>query len=367
MERVSDYVKKPEAVKMYLYHITIMCNHDEEMTSWFTRWHAQLIQFPAVKSRSPAFTSRQGAGKGEIILALQAMLGRLKVMETPNPAEDAFGKFNTLMVEALVVCFDELNAAALRLFLDRLKNAQTSGVINIEFKGQNKFMMNSIHRFMSAWNEGDPIPTGEDDRRNVIIRSSDELIGNTEYHVKFHAMLKDTNSVKSIYEYFKSTENFPDMALFHTVKPPVSDHHKDSKALNRSAPDIWLESFTQAKLDAFAAAGAAPCTIVVTPLVVYQQFTKWCGDHGFKYETNSQKLGIALKRLHTGGGVEKGAHDRGGDMKKFAIDVLGRHYGLSGRLQVAPLAIFEDDAPQPGDKRKAGDMSGGGVADDEML
>jgi len=259
MERVSDYVKKPEAVKMYLYHITIMCNHDEEMTSWFTRWHAQLIQFPAVKSRSPAFTSRQGAGKGEIILALQAMLGRLKVMETPNPAEDAFGKFNTLMVEALVVCFDELNAAALRLFLDRLKNAQTSGVINIEFKGQNKFMMNSIHRFMSAWNEGDPIPTGEDDRRNVIIRSSDELIGNTEYHVKFHAMLKDTNSVKSIYEYFKSTENFPDMALFHTVKPPVSDHHKDSKALNRSAPDIWLESFTQAKLDAFAAAGAAPC------------------------------------------------------------------------------------------------------------
>jgi len=31
------------------------------------------------------------------------------------------------------------------------------------------------------------------------------------------------------------------------------------------------------------------------------------------------------------------------------------------------LAIFEDDAPQPGDKRKAGDMSGGGVADDEML
>jgi len=70
MELVEVFTVKPDAVKLFLKHLEILCNHDAEMTSYLTRWIAQLVQYPGIKSRSPAFTSNEGAGKGELIETL---------------------------------------------------------------------------------------------------------------------------------------------------------------------------------------------------------------------------------------------------------------------------------------------------------
>jgi hypothetical protein len=52
------------------------------------------------------------------------------------------------------------------------------------------------------------MPTHAKDRRNLIIRSSDELLGNDAYFTKFRTLLADESVVRTCFDFFKSIPNF---------------------------------------------------------------------------------------------------------------------------------------------------------------
>jgi hypothetical protein len=94
MERVTDYNENTEGLMFILNHLKILCNNDENVFDYFTKWIGQMIQFPEIKSIVITLISDEGAGKGSFLKLMSLMLGSSRVFETTKPSRDVWGSIN---------------------------------------------------------------------------------------------------------------------------------------------------------------------------------------------------------------------------------------------------------------------------------
>jgi hypothetical protein len=179
--KTGDYTPNVDGMNTLLQHIKILCNNDDTVYNYFIFWIAQMIQYPEVKTVIITLISKQGAGKGTLIKLLTLLLGCNKVLETTKPSRDVWGDFNGMMAMSYLVNLNELNKKDTLDNIEQIKGLITDASLTINNKGVNQFKIISYHRFIITTNNENPIDTKEDDRRNVIIRSSDEKIGNKAY------------------------------------------------------------------------------------------------------------------------------------------------------------------------------------------
>ena len=195
-----------------------------------------MIQYPSVKSICPTFIAKQGAGKGSLIKLYKLMLGKEKILETRKPQRDVWGNFNGRMEHCFLVFFDEIGKEATAEAEGEIKGLITEPTLTINNKGINQFDINSYHRFHFTTNKLDPIKTTQDDRRNLIIRSSDELIGNKEYFANMYDnLLSNVNVIKTCYEYFKK---LPNLKTFNNIQIPHTEYQDNLKAGQNISKDI---------------------------------------------------------------------------------------------------------------------------------
>ena len=64
-------------------------------------------------------------------------------------------------------------------------------------KGKNAFTISSYHQFIITTDNDDPVQTDDDDRRNYVIRSGDELQGNIYYFKTINELIADDWSIAS--------------------------------------------------------------------------------------------------------------------------------------------------------------------------
>jgi hypothetical protein len=164
----DTFVWKQDALDIILNHISILCNHQKEVADYIIKWIGQMIQFPKVKSICPTLISKEGAGKGTLLLLIRRMLGDSKVMETTTPSRDVWGTFNNLMANSFLVVLNEMSKKDTTDAEGIIKGLFTDPKITINMKGVNPFEINSFHRFMITTNNEDPITSKKDDRRNLI-------------------------------------------------------------------------------------------------------------------------------------------------------------------------------------------------------
>jgi hypothetical protein len=237
----KPYIENDEALELILNHIKILCNHDEVAYDYLIKWIAQMIQFPQIKTVVITLISNEGAGKGTLMKLFAKMLGSKKILETCTPSRDVFGSFNGLMCDYFLVNLNEVSKAETKGNEGQFKQMVTDGKLTINCKGVAQYQIDSYHRLFLTSNHLDPITTKKDDRRNVIIRSSDEKIGDKDYFEEINDILDDQAIVKYIYEYFKS---IPKMNKFGSLPLPVTDYHENLKEGYRDFIDQWLEEYT---------------------------------------------------------------------------------------------------------------------------
>jgi len=317
MELVTEYKPNMEALKVIRDHIKVLCNHDMSVATYMEAWIAQMIQFPAVKSNQPTLISKQGAGKGTLLKLLSLMIGKDKYFETTNPSRDVWGDFNGRMAHSYLVNLDELSRKDTLNCEGKIRGLITNPNLTINEKNVKKFEIISYHRFFGTTNHEDPFKTEKDDRRNWIVRSSDELLGNVEYFNKMREYLADVNVLKTCYEYFK---NIPGMEYFNKLPMPVTEYQQDMKEMNMSPIENWIKSFT---LENYY-----EDTVELLDKKQYDLFVKWCQDTRCKYEISSLQFGVRLKRLALAG-ITNGKHTRAGNTKIFNIKLLRKYFGLT--------------------------------------
>lgn len=326
MELIDDYEPHLDAIELFKRHISILCNHDSTVSDWFIRWIAQAIQFPEIKTTMPTFVSKEGAGKNSLLELLHKLLGSKKIFETTDPARDVFGAFNSQMADSFLVILSELSPIDMKNASGKIKGLITDATISINTKGVKQYNVDSYHRFIVFTNNEEAIKPTKDDRRNVVIRCSDELCKPdktpeqlaiiNDYISKFRILLSDLNAQKTIYEYLKQ---IPDLDQFHTQPPPRTEFHKTQSELSMSPIEQWVREFTlfhHAKEEVKLSSGD-----------IYNQFREWAHINASKYECTKQQFGVRLTNLKLQG-LTKGEHTRSGETKIFNIPLLKTKYGI---------------------------------------
>jgi hypothetical protein len=185
----------------------------------------------------------------------------------------------------------------------------------------------SYHRFIITTNKEDPIATSQDDRRNIIIRTSDELIGNKEYFNKLHALLDDVNVIRTCYDYFK---NIPDLEKFNNIPLPKTSYQENLRLLDLSPPEQFLIEFCSKNEG----------LVEVENKDFYNQFNEFIQANNIEYNTTPLKFGVKIANLKIDG-VEKGRHTKTADYRNIDIDRVNKHFNIV--FQKHPFIEEEDE------------------------
>ena len=317
MELVKEYTPNMDALQMFRNHIKILCGNDENVAYYMECWIAQMIQFPAVKSICPTIISEQGAGKGTFLKIIAAMIGYDKYFETTSPSRDVWGDFNGQMANTFLINLDELCKKESMECEGKIKGLITNPLMTINEKGVKRYQIISYHRFIGTTNREDPIKTEKGDRRNMIVRASDELIKNMDYFNKINEYINDINAIKTLFEYFKS---IPDMVNFNKMKMPVTEYQQDMKDANTSPIEMWIKSFV---LDNYY-----EIEVEKYGREIFELFNEWCKKCNIDYKITLIQFGVRLKHLNISG-IEKGKHTNKGEKKLFKIQLLKNYFDLN--------------------------------------
>jgi hypothetical protein len=315
MELVKEYTEMPEELAFLRNHIKILCGNDANVANYIECWLAQMFQHPEIKSICPTFISKQGAGKGTFNNLIASMIGQTKYFETTTPSRDVWGDFNGRMADTFFVNLDELSKKEQQDSDGKIKGLITNPLMTINEKGVKQYSIKSFHRFLGTTNNEDPIKTSKDDRRNLIISSSNELIGNTAYFKKCYTMLKDVNVIKTCYEYFKNLQG-PE---FSEIPMPQTEYQNEMKDASISPLELWVKAFT---LEHFYEA-----QVEIIDKKQFEAFTDWCKKCKIDYNLTSMQFSVRLKRLNING-IENGKHTNKGNTKIFNIVVLKDYFKL---------------------------------------
>jgi phage/plasmid-associated DNA primase len=300
-------------------------------------WLAHMIQKPSEKSTHLILISEEGAGKSTFINTLSRLLGAGKVLETTEPEKNVWGPFNSLMINAFLVVLSEVDKRNSFSAEGRIKALITDPTLTINCKGKDQFEVRSCHRFISATNGLDPLVTHKNDRRNVIIRCSDEKVGDFEYFKKLATKMENPITLRSIYYKLKNQElgdwNFRDI--------PKTQFHENIVEGNKCPLESFMEYFTSKHLGTEF--------IDLYGKNMYENFEKWKEDYGYqRYEIKSS--GELIKRLKNNLKLPNGAiislpKDRNGIQQRYDINILKKAFNLEEGVKgvcLIPLPPEED-------------------------
>jgi hypothetical protein len=322
METITEWTEDKETIDFWVNHFHILCGKDETITDYFLDFLGQLIKYPSVKGGTAIdLISRQGAGKNTIFELCKIMFGSEKVFNCSDPSRDIWGQFNPQMKDAVFVLLNELNKKDTITAEGKIKDLITEPTYTLSSKGQKQITLPSYHRFLSFFNSdnGDaPKRTTKDDRRNLIIRSSDELIGNKTYFNNiYNFKLKDMNGIKCFYEFLKSR---PRVDTFHSIPLPTTEYQENLKESNRCPIEVFVEDFVREKYNEKG-------IVELLPKQMFDAFNSWKTNNGITYELNSKSFGVRLKNLNIVG-VNKGRHTNKGDLWEFDIPRLKKTFNI---------------------------------------
>ena len=313
---IKDFEEKPDELQQILKHILILCNNEQNIADYFIKWMAQMIQYPAVKSVCPTFISQEGAGKGTLLQIMRKVLGNKKVLETTKPSRDVWGSFNGIMKNSFLVNLNELSQKETLESEGVIKGLITDNALQINEKGVNQYEVKSYHRFIITTNKEEPIKTRKGDRRNFIIRCSDELCGKKSYFDDMYSLINDNDVMATFYKYLLDV---PRMDMFNLLDIPQTQYQSDLNELSIDPILLYITDFTEKNyyhMNDFN----EPIKEVFSN-EVYKDFIKWSKSRNIPYDVSSVKFAVRLKRLNING-ISQGARTNKGRKVIYDIDKL---------------------------------------------
>ena len=327
-EELNEYINT--AVAFLNHHIMIMTNRDIDVYEYFMGWLCFLFTHPALKSgKMPYFLGSPGNGKSELANLIRHLVGPDPItLTTSTPDRDVYGTFNPKMMTAYLIIIEELDEKQTKEYTGKIKHILTGTEIGVYPKGKNLITINSYHKMMALSNNiGDPpIASTEDDRRNLLIRCSDELIikknpiVNTQYFRDCREYSQDPRVQMVFYERLLEKYTNP---KFIEIQLPISQYQLLQQQSNREAVDLFLENYVRMN--------AESDQITKSNIELFGSFTNWATDTKCPYSTSQNKftrhLGSFIMKLPDDC-YHKTKHSRTGNGYILYIDALKIHYGI---------------------------------------
>lgn len=281
----DEWVENTTAVEYMKNHILVLCNYDEEVAKTMELWISHAFKYPKHKSFVPIFIGKQGAGKDMFFAWIEKMMGEKKKFETSTPEKNIWGNFNPFMKSAYLIHLSEFGRKNTQEYVGQIKAITTSGKVMINEKNKGEYQIDSFHRFIGASNFAEPIPIESDNRRYLLIHTSPDKIGNSEYFNEGWGYLNDKNAMKSMYEYFIHLQP-PESFQYHMIKE--TEYMEYLKDISRPQEECWVDYFVSnntkvGQIEKFKT------------LDLYNNYRRWCHESRQSYTMEKRKFLIQLK------------------------------------------------------------------------
>lgn len=287
-----------EEMEFILHHIKILCDHNEEVFEYVLNWVSQFLQYPHIKTTLIAMSSMEGAGKDSFLHLIKKMIGKGQVYETTRP-DDIFGRFNSVLANCRLVVLNEMNASDLQKYDKDMKMLITEDTIDIEPKGGKIYTMSSFHRLMLFTNKTDhPIQTSKGDRRKLITRSSDEMIGNRVHFDRLYGILENEDVLIGLFKFFMSRD-ITEFNLTRGREIPKTEYQETIKENYTNPVEDWIK-YLLGHIDPDSGFEQKE-TLVFNTLEQVASFHNYCSLAKIKLELSNVQLGVRITNLKIDG------------------------------------------------------------------
>jgi hypothetical protein len=177
-------------IKLILHHILVMlCNGSTSTYELFLDFYAHLIQKPTEKvTFALLLTSPQGIGKDTLYEFMEQMIGS-HLCACSNKLEEFLGKFNSLLENKLLVCFNEIETGQVHKTYNRIKSIITNTKTNIRRLYKDVYVSRDYAHITFHSNENTSIKMPLLQRRIVAIDCC-QTPGAKDYYVKLREEMK---------------------------------------------------------------------------------------------------------------------------------------------------------------------------------
>ena len=258
-------------IELHLFReqLFVLCNKQLDVFDYMEKWIAQFLQYPAEKTTCPVFVSQEGCGKGYFCNMLKRIVGDNKYLEVSDMKKVA-GTFNGLSKNAFIINLNEATATQAKSLHATLKAIITDTECVIEQKGIDAVKCKNYSRVIITTNESMPIKLKKDNRRFVLIRSSNEKKGNNEYWEARFKEMKDDNLIYTLFRYYTNITQFPNMDKFRSIPIPRTEYSVDCLKANRNYVSLFIEYLAEDNLSNNIT------TDILLNETLYSKWLEWC-------------------------------------------------------------------------------------------
>ena len=223
-------------------HMLSMCNYDPVAYEYLKYWIAFLLSYPAEKSSMPNIIGSPGSGKSEMVNFIISLIGESRCLVTSKPQDDVWGTFNSLISNKYLIILEELSEKQTTEYEGTIKDLISGGRLTINTKGIKQYKIDSYLKFIALSNTV-TCRSISGDRRNVLIKCSDEHIGDADYFAKLREYQTDKRIQMLFYERLLQ---LPDLSGFRCKPIPLTIYQKKIQNSNREDYDLFMEDWISA-------------------------------------------------------------------------------------------------------------------------
>ena len=207
----SDYEYDEHAVDVFLHHLKVLTNYEDQVYEFLLKWTAHIFQMTHMKPNvCPVMLGEQGIGKDMYLDTIATLMGSKKRYESTSPEQEVYGSFNPLLIDAIVVQLSEIDKSNTLGHIGHLKSLITAPTITINDKHKSPIVVPSLHRYIIVSNNEDPITQESGQRRFVSMYGSSRHKHNKGYFVHYLSTINgDKNALMSIYDMLMNVKAVP--------------------------------------------------------------------------------------------------------------------------------------------------------------
>lgn len=176
-------------VQLFLDHLALIFDGNNEATRYFLNFLAHLAQHPGRKIRAAiVITGRQGTGKSVLAKIACKIVGEQNA-NTLSPLEVA-SPFNSWIERSMMTVIEEMTLDDRKSTAARLKSWITDDFLLINRKGVAQYKIQNHTHFFILSNEENPLKLDKDDRR-YFVWNSQAMPRDSAYYEALHSWLDD--------------------------------------------------------------------------------------------------------------------------------------------------------------------------------
>ena len=208
------------SVEIFLEHIKLLCNNDQDACKYLLNYIAHIIQYPEqLPLVAIVMCGSKGVGKDALIDIIEKLIG-LKYSHRSNNFNDLFGNFTPALKHKLIIQLDEVAGLDGYKMKENLKCFITKTVVCINEKNVPQYKLNNYARLFLTSNNNNPIEVTSDNRRFFCIMAGDKR--EKSYYDNLYNMMNSSDNMNSIFNFLYDH----DLEGFKTTAFPMTDKMK---------------------------------------------------------------------------------------------------------------------------------------------